>query len=402
MGAILDVVVVGAGPGGVAAALTAHRRGCSVVCVDKARFPRDKTCGDGLTTGALRDLETLGLTRAELHETGLAEVRETVLVSPAGRRITLPLPADGGLHAAVVARRDLDAALVALAARNGVALRQQCAVEKIAPRSDEVELLLADGETLRARHVIAADGHWSAVRRALEPDAPRDLGEWHAVRQYFADVNDDRLWVLFERDLLPGYAWVFPLPGGAANVGYGVLRAHGRRGRDLKALWPELLSRPVLRDILGPTARATEPVRAWPIPTRYDPARLSNGRVLFAGDAAGVVDPMTGEGIAQALETGALAADAVATGGDPDAVSGRYRKSVARALGRDLRFAAALQTLLRSPTGARGAIAAAGLTPWTRRNFARWMFEDYPRALILTPDRWRRGAFSAAGAYSVT
>ena len=142
------------------------------------------------------------------------------------------------------------------------------------------------------------------MRRALEPDAPRDLGEWHAVRQYFADVNDPRLWVLFERDLLPGYAWVFPLPDGGANVGYGVLRADGRSGKDLKELWPELLDRPSLRDVLGPNARPTEPVRAWPIPTRYDPARLANGRVLFVGDAAGVVDPMTGEGIAQALETG--------------------------------------------------------------------------------------------------
>ena len=402
MGEILDVVVVGAGPGGVAAALTAHRRGCSVVCVDKARFPRDKTCGDGLTTGALRALEALGMTRAELDATGLAEVRETVLVSPGGRRVTLPLPSDRGMYAAVVARRDLDAALVALATRHGVDVREHCAVEKVAHHAHEVELLLANGDTLRARHVIAADGHWSTVRRALEPDAPRDLGEWHAVRQYFAGVDDDRLWVLFERDLLPGYAWVFPLPGGGANVGYGVLRAHGRRGRDLKALWPELLARPVLRDVLGPNARATAPVRAWPIPTRYDPARLANGRVLFAGDAAGVVDPMTGEGIAQAIESGARAADAVATGEVPDAVSARYRRSVTRSLGRDLQFASALQTLLRSPRGARIAIAAAGLAPWTRRNFARWMFEDYPRALLLTPDRWRRGAFSTPGAYAVT
>ena len=94
-----------------------------------------------------------------------------------------------------------------------------------------------------------------------------------------------------------------------------------------------------------------------------------------------------------------LAAEAVVAGGDPDAVATRYRRSVDRDLGRDLRLAAALQPLLRSPLGARAAIAAAGLTPWTRRNFARWMFEDYPRALVLTPDRWRRGAFSAPGAY---
>jgi flavin-dependent dehydrogenase len=240
------------------------------------------------------------------------------------------------------------------------------------------------------------------VRRALAPDTPHDLGEWHAARQYFTGVNDERLWVVFERDLLPGYAWVFPLPGGAANVGYGVLRADGRSGKELKELWPELLARPTLRAILGPTARASEPVRAWPIPTRYDPARLANGRVLFVGDAAGVVDPMTGEGIAQALETGSLAAESAAAGGDPDVVAARYRRRVGRALGRDLRFASLLQSLLRSPTGARAAIGAAALTPWTRRNFARWMFEDYPRALVLTPDRWRRGAFSAPGAFRMT
>jgi geranylgeranyl reductase family protein len=397
---VVDVAVVGAGPAGVAAALTALRHGCSVVCVDKTTFPRDKTCGDGLTTGALRDLEALGLTRAEFLATGPAEVRETVLVSPGGRRVTLPMPSGPGLHAAVVMRRELDAALVALAHRRGVDLREQCAVEKLVPRDAEVELLCSDGRTVRAHHVIAADGHWSPMRRALEPDAPRDLGEWHAVRQYFADVNDPRLWVLFERDLLPGYAWVFPLPHGGANVGYGVLRSDGRRGRDLRQLWPELLARPLLREILGRDARPAEPVRAWPIPTRYEPERLARGRVLFVGDAAGVVDPMTGEGIAQALETGALAAEAVLAGGEPDAVAARYRRTVGRGLGRDLRFASALQSLLRYPFGARAAIAAAGLTPWTRRNFARWMFEDYPRAALLTPRRWHRGMFTGSGAYA--
>jgi menaquinone-9 beta-reductase len=400
MGIVIDVVVVGAGPGGIAAAITASSRGCSVVCVDKATFPRDKTCGDGLTTSALRRLEALGLTKGAFTATHPAVVHETVIVSPSGRRVTLPLPGDG-LHAAVVARRDLDAALVGLARRRGVDVREGHAVEKVAPAGDEIEVLV-DGAPLRTRHVIAADGHWSTVRRSLEPDAPRDLGEWHAVRQYFADVDDDRIWVLFERDLLPGYAWVFPRAGGGANVGYGVLRADGRSGRDLKELWPELLARPVVRDILGPRAAPTEPVRAWPIPTRYDPDRLADGRALVVGDAAGVVDPLTGEGIAQAIETGVLAAEAVAAGGEPAAVAARYRRAGRRSPGRDLRFASMLQGLLRTPVGARAAIAAAGLTPWTRRNFARWMFEDYPRALIATPDRWRRGAFSPPGAYRMT
>jgi flavin-dependent dehydrogenase len=118
--------------------------------------------------------------------------------------------------------------------------------------------------------------------------------------------------------------------------------------------------------------------------------------VLFAGDAASVVDPLTGEGIAQAIETGRIAGDAIAGGGD---VAARYRSTVHRALGRDLRFAARLQQVLRHPLGARAAMRAADLTPWTRRNFGRWMFEDYPRALLLTPDRWSRGMFTEPAPY---
>ena len=386
----VDVVVVGAGPAGTAAAITAVEHGLDVVCVDKAQFPRDKTCGDGLTANALRLLERLGVSTADLAATDPAFVRETVLVSPSGRRVRLPLPTDG-VHAAVVRRRALDAALVGVARRRGVEIREGKAVEHVKQDDDGVELTLGDGSVLTARFVIAADGHWSSVRRALEPDAPRDLGEWHAVRQYFEGVDEQRLWVVFERDLLPGYAWVFPLPGGRANVGYGVLRSDGRSGRELKDLWPDLLARPVLREILGPRARASEPVRAWPIPARYDRARLAHGRVRFAGDAAGVVDPMTGEGIAQAIETGMLAAESIATGAD-------YARLVHRALGRDLRFAQLLQPDLARPWGARAAIRAADLTPWTRRNFARWMWEDYPRAILATPDRWRRGAFHTPAA----
>ena len=389
MAELTDVIVIGAGPAGTAAAITAARNGARVVCVDKATFPRDKTCGDGLTANALRLLAALGVSNADLAGAGPVFVRETVLVSPRGKRVRLPIPGDGA-HAAVVSRRALDAMLVGVARRAGVTVREGVAVVAVVQDTDRVRCALDDGSAIEAPNLVAADGQWSAVRRALAPDAPRDLGEWHAVRQYFDGVDDERLWVIFERDLLPGYAWVFPLPGGRANVGYGVLRSDGRTGRELKDLWPDLLARPVLRDVLG-SARAAEPVRAWPIPTRYDPARLVTGRVLFAGDAGGVVDPMTGEGIAQAIETGMLAAEAIATGAD-------YRRLVHRELGRDLRFANVLQRILRQPLGARAAIGAAGLTAWTRRNFARWMWEDYPRALLGTPDRWRPGAMHAPGA----
>jgi len=396
----VDLVVAGAGPAGAAASLAAARSGLDVVCIDRARFPRDKTCGDGLTTQALRDLEHLGLTRAELVAAGYVPVHECVVVSPSGRRATLPLPTDGD-HAGVVARIGLDAALVALMARAGVDVHDGSAVEDVVLSNDGVKVRCDDGATFEATHVVAADGHWSAVRRHLHPGEPRDLGTWHAVRQYFDDVEDGRLWVLFEDDLLPGYAWVFPMPDGGANVGFGVLR-DGRKGHELKNLWNDVSARGVLREVLGPRATARDSVRAWPIPTAYSPARLTDGRVLYAGDAAAVVDPMTGEGIAQALETGMAAADAIARGGDADTIARRYRDVVDRALGRDLRFAARLQRILSSPRGARAAIKAADWNDWTRRSFARWLFEGYPRAVLLTPDRWHRRRFTAPGAFCQT
>ena len=393
----LDVLVVGAGPAGTAAALTAHARGLTVAWADKAAFPRDKTCGDGLTTQALRLLEHLGFSRTELAAAEYVPVTEAVLVSPSGRVVSLPLPRDGD-HAGVIPRVSFDAALVAFARRRGVELMSDRAVQDVAVTGDRVKVGFADGETIEARHVIAADGHWSTVRRSLHPGAPADLGTWHAARQYFENVDDDRLWAVFEPDLLPGYAWIFPAPNGGANVGFGCLR-EGRRGRDLRALWPDLLARPRLQEILGPRARPVGTVHAWPIPTRYEIDRLTDGPVLYVGDAAAVVDPMTGEGIAQAIESGMLAADAVAASGSVADIAARYRRHVDRHLGRDLRFAAWLQRALASAPAANATFRAVDACDWTRRNFARWLFEGYPRRVLLTPDRWQRQRFTAPGAF---
>jgi flavin-dependent dehydrogenase len=171
-------------------------------------------------------------------------------------------------------------------------------------------------------------------------------------------------------------------------------------GKVLARTWRDLLARPAVRDILGPRAEPEAPHRAWPIPSHLALDRLVHDRVLFAGDAAGVVDPMTGEGIAQALDTGVLAAHASGSSTIPEVVAARYRRTVDRSLGRDLRFAARLQRVLAHPRGAELALRVVDTNEWTRRNFARWMFEDYPRAILLTPSRWHRGMLTPHGAYA--
>ena len=398
-----DVAVVGGGPAGAAAAITLARAGRRVVLVDKASFPRDKICGDGLTTGALRLLEQLGLDPTSVPS--WQEVADVVVTSPSGREVTFPLPRAQGLYAAVARREELDAALLDVVRAAGVQVVEGHAVTAAREDDDRVVLQVAGLGELHARYAVAADGMWSPMRKHLGVGTVGYLGEWHAFRQYFADVGPraaTELFVWFEPDLLPGYAWSFPLPGGGANVGFGIQRDGGKvaRVQDMKQLWPELLQRPHIRAVLGPDAHPESPHRAWPIPARIDQAVLATRRTLFAGDAAAATDVMTGEGIGQALLTGMLAAGAIEAGGlDEARVTATYERSVRDALVADHKMSALLVRALKHRKGARAAVRIAGASAWTRRNFARWLFEDYPRGIIATPRRWHRDMLSGPGAY---
>ncbi|MGH9123521.1 MAG: NAD(P)/FAD-dependent oxidoreductase [Acidimicrobiales bacterium] len=398
-----DVVVVGGGPAGTAAAITLARAGRDVVLFDKARFPRDKCCGDGLTTSALRRYERLGLrpdTIASWHE-----VSATWLRSPSGRVVRLPMPDTGGVFAAVARRVDLDAAFLDVARAAGVKVHDGHGVTDLDQRHDLVFLEVDGIGPVVARYVVAADGMWSPIRKKLGVgEGPGYLGDWHALRQYFSGVDDraaNALWVWFDPDLLPGYAWSFPLPGGGANVGFGIKRLPGRPTHEMKGQWADILARPHIREVLGHGAEAEGPTKAWPIPTRLNSTELAAGRVLFVGDAARATDSMTGEGIGQALETGELAADAVIAGGPhrPEQVAARYRRQVRWGMGIDDRLSGRLTRALQHRKGVRGAVRIAGLNDATRSNFARWMWEDYPRAVLVTPHLWRGGMLHGPGAY---
>jgi flavin-dependent dehydrogenase len=340
-------------------------------------------------------------------------VDDVVLRSPTGRLVHLPLPRDGGRFSAVARRADLDAALVALARNEGIEIREGHALRTATVEAGTGDLRAEVTGTgiVRARYAIGADGMWSTLRRALGATQPGYRGEWHAMRQYVRDVSaaarrDLAVW--FEPDLLPGYAWSFPIGDGAANVGFGIQRGGSYQVGDMGALWRELRARPHIRDFLGPDATDEGPPRAWPIPARVETSELTAGPVLFVGDAATATDPMTGEGIGQALLTGRWAAEAILahdrdrTGRARNAVRAAYEARITQELAVDHRMAARLVAVLRHRRAAELALRITGSTDWTRRHFARWLFEDYPRALLLTPERWHRGMFTGPGAYRAT
>lgn len=401
----IDVAVIGAGPAGTAAGITLARSGIDVTVFDKAAFPRDKTCGDGLTALALRMLEQLDFDPSVVDS--WHDVADIYVSGPKGHTIHLPMPTpDQGRFAAVATRLDLDAALVDLARKEGAHVVERTALLDATEDASGVVLRLADDDgaerELRARWVVAADGMWSPTRRALGVSEPGYRGEWHAFRQYISCVGEraaTELHVYFEADLLPGYFWSFPLPGRRANIGFGIQRGGKVPVGDMGPLWEDLLARPHISDLLGPDWTPDAPHRAWPIPARIDTATKATRRTLFVGDAVAACDVMSGEGIGQALFTGIRAAESIRDRAALGDVASHYARVVSDELVPDHRMSALLVRALQHRKGARAAIRVAGATPWTRRNFGRWLFEDSPRGIAFTPSKWRRGALSSPGAY---
>ena len=403
-----DVLVVGAGPSGIAAALTLRANNFDVIVIDKAFFPRDKCCGDGLTTGALRILDELGFDPQTVPNWTVCS--DVWLRSPSGTEMQFSLPTRGQF-AAIAPRIELDNALVQLAKSRDIRVLEGHEFVSVREQtSDHITIDISSDansnkiETIQSKFVIASDGMWSPVRKSLGMSTPGYLGEWHAFRQYANNVTGsakDRLHVWFEKDLLPGYAWSFPLQDGRVNIGFGILRGGKYSVQQMKDLWPNLLARKHIAGALGSGVVMEDRHTAWPIPARVTSAPLSSGRVLFIGDAACVTDTLTGEGIGQALLSGQLSARAIIAGFNREAsvTRNKYEQLVKQNFFADHRMSMTLGTILKSSLGARAALRVANLTPWTRRNFVRWMFEDEPRAAIFTPSRWHRNFLGRDGAY---
>ncbi|PIQ84219.1 MAG: hypothetical protein COV75_03320 [Candidatus Omnitrophica bacterium CG11_big_fil_rev_8_21_14_0_20_63_9] len=398
-----DAIVVGAGPAGSVCARQLGRDGQRVLLLDRGVFPRDKACGDALTgKKTLRALQAMGLCEAflELHPAASVEL---LVVGPSGRRCRLvSTPNQEALRENYVCpRRIFDQWLLAQC-RPWVEVREGIAVTEVG--IDETGVTVSGRElssgralTFHSRLVVGADGASSLVARAAGLRPARARAGAAALRGYFSgcDVSASQLEFYMLRDILPGYLWVFPLGEGVANIGIGLApQRSGCPPESLaKFLWNALGTHPALAPRFR-HARLEGRLEGWVLPQWNCRARLSRDRALLIGDAAGLVDPLTGEGIGNAIVSGQLAAaegaEALRAGDLSASRLRRYDRQVHRRLGPELQLAALGVRLLQAPWLVDGLIALADSQPWMGRALSALIGAPEGKRELLTVAGWRR------------
>jgi geranylgeranyl reductase family protein len=322
----VDIAVIGGGPAGAATAIRAARAGARVLVFEKGPYGRDKVCGDGLTPRAVAALDELKIGLDDAHRI------DGLRMIAGKRRRELPWSSDGGRfppHGAVWPRRRLDAALIEAAADAGAEIRFETEAEPIIGADGRVTGVRAGADTVDAGLVVAATGAPGKVARML--GAVRDEAEPFglAIRAYVESPrHDDRLIeaCLTIKDgqgtWVPGYGWMFPCGDGTVNIGVGALSTmKGFRSLNLNTLLDSYRGLVLDSWQIGPNL---DRPRAWRLPMTA--VRRHGPGWVAIGDAAGLVNPMNGEGIDYGLESGMLAADLFAD--DPATAPARYDRLI--------------------------------------------------------------------------
>ena len=312
---IYDVVIVGAGPSGSTTAHYLAKEGFNVMLLDKFDFPRDKTCGDGLTPRALHILDDMGILDTVNHVGQRSNKLE--LISPKGHTASALIPKKENLcdYLLVVPRLILDNIILECALSSGAKFQAPVRVTSI---EQEGNTMLVKGEqrakaiTFQARMVIHATG--ANTKLLLNTGILKKMPQMVlAARTYYDGITSsiDAAQFRIDNVPLPGYGWIFPVSDTSANVGIGLFRvglASRWLPKNAHTAFDTFIQSPPLQKLLS-GARQVGPIKGFPIRVDFARSPTFGERTMIIGEAAGLVNPVTGEGIDYGMESGKMAAE---------------------------------------------------------------------------------------------
>ena len=334
-------------------------KGRKVLILDKEKWPRDKTCGDAISGKSVGVLRELGMTDA-VEKADHGEVTGLSFSSPNGTLVSIPFKgSDGQIAKGYVCRRMVYDNMLWQNAKKGcdacegmqvtAAVREDGKIVGVKARSREGE----DFE-FRGKIIIGADGVSSVVAREIRGSEVDPDHTCVAYRGYYSGITgmDGTLEIHFIRSMMPGYFWIFPLENGLANVGVGMVMSDMRKGgvNLQKAMLDAISQNPLFKDRFA-EAKLVSPIGAWSLPFGSKKRVVSADNVLLVGDAAGLVDPFSGEGIGNAMLSGKLAAqaadEAIASGDTSAAALSKYGERLWAQIWNELNMSYTMQKLGR-------------------------------------------------------
>lgn len=311
-----DVIVVGGGPGGNSTAMFLHKKGYNVLLLDKAKYPRDKICGDAISGKSVGMLKELGIEH-EMEDLDTAKVFGLVFSSPEGKMLEIPFPVKDGegktKARGYVCRRIVFDNFLFSHTKKMVDAREEYTVNDLIWEGDTVvgvkatDMKTKEAHEFRAKFVIGADGATSLVANKVGAQKIPDDHLCMATRVYYQGITgmSPNIEIHFIDSVMPGYFWIFPLENGKANVGLGMVSTdRQKKGVNLVAETERVIvEHPLFKERFKNATKLTD-VKGWTLPFGSFKRKLHGKGWFLVGDAASLVDPFSGEGVGNAMTSG--------------------------------------------------------------------------------------------------
>lgn len=403
-----DVIIVGAGPAGATAALYCQRHGLTTLLLDKSRFPRDKICGDAISGKSLRVLRDLDLER-KLRLEPQVEAHGVLFSAPNGKIARIPFtpPAAKRQSMGYVCRRLVFDQVLFSAAKNAATdCLEEFVVDRLVQDGDCVRGLTGHfvhdhtPRTFHAKAVLGADGFDSIVARQTGLYA-HDPAHWCvATRGYYRGITDmsDYIEIHFVDAVSPGYFWIFPLENGWANVGIGMLHAELKKQRlNLKRAHIAATQVEPFKTRFAHADLAGNIV-GWNLPLGSKQRTIHGNGFMLLGDAAGLIDPFSGEGIGNAMVSGEIAAKVLARAcaqNDLSAASlSEYAELLWKEIGNELKTSHLLQRIGQVKPLLNFVVGKAAKSMEVANWISSMMANETPRAELASPLTYLRLLFA--------